>query len=105
MSKEQLANEYCDMKQAQGQGSFSEHELFIIKFAFMAGYDANKPSGMSDADIETLSLKILAETCHCSKDEVLEQIDNLNAVLKVKYCLEGINAMGRYVSQKIKSKS
>lgn len=40
MSKHQLAEEYCNMKQAQAQGGFTKHELFLIKFAFMAGYDA-----------------------------------------------------------------
>lgn len=40
--KEQLAIDYCSLKQKQSLGQFTDHELFIIRFAFMAGYDANK---------------------------------------------------------------
>jgi len=51
-SIEELAEEYCVMKQKQALGQFSDHELFIIKLAFMAGHTANKSTAISDEEIE-----------------------------------------------------
>jgi hypothetical protein len=52
-SKEQLAKQYCDMKQDQALRKFSEHELFIMRFAFMAGFDANKQPEVTDDIVDT----------------------------------------------------
>ena len=38
-SKEQSAINYCEMKQQQSLGSFTPEHLFIMRFAYMAGYD------------------------------------------------------------------
>lgn len=51
MSKEQLAEDYCEMKQRQDSGQFSDHELFIIRFAFMAGYDANRAKPANESPL------------------------------------------------------
>lgn len=40
--KEDLAQEYADLKFKQSIGGFTEEHLFIMRFAFMAGYDAGK---------------------------------------------------------------
>lgn len=41
-SKEQAAAVYAEMKQRQSLGNFNEADLLIMRFAFMAGYDAGK---------------------------------------------------------------
>jgi len=77
-SIEELAEDYCVMKQKQALGQFSDHELFIIKFAFMAGHNSHKQSVISDEDID----KMYREDCLKMNGDLMFSVGYKMAILR-----------------------
>jgi hypothetical protein len=55
-------------------------------------------------DVEKSCFTILANTCEVTEAELLENINDPNAVLKLRWCLEGMIASALWMKEQLKSK-